>query len=149
MAIALQSQRPVALQSAPLRQIDAQRHPRELKLNSRDEWERRLTAFDAARATEQAYDDIHINPHFEGVDPDDREAWLVAAAAITTEMWQETERLQELREEAEDFLMDWPSPDAKAFAFKYLVGHGNGRETDGWDEMLEAEALRFSGRAAR
>jgi len=54
------------------------------------------------------------------------------------------ERWTKRRFVAEDALMATPSPDAAAFAFKYVVAHGNGRETDDWNDMLEAEAVRFA-----
>lgn len=44
---------------------------------------------------------------------------------------------------AEEALMEIPSPDAAAFAFKFLVAKGGGRHTDCWDDMLETEAKRF------
>lgn len=44
---------------------------------------------------------------------------------------------------AEEALMEIPSPDASAFAFKFLIAKGGGRETDCWDDMLETEAKRF------
>lgn len=54
------------------------------------------------------------------------------------------ERWTTRRYEAEDALMAIPSPDASAFAFKFMVAKGGGRETDCWDEMLEREALLFA-----
>lgn len=53
------------------------------------------------------------------------------------------DRCMKRRYQAEDALMEIPSPDASAFAFKFLVAKGGGRETDCWDDMLETEAKRF------
>ena len=54
------------------------------------------------------------------------------------------ERWTKRRYAAEDALMVIPSPDASAFAFKFMVAKGGGRETDCWDAMLEQEALLFA-----
>ncbi|MEN2746454.1 hypothetical protein [Sphingomonas sp. T9W2] len=54
------------------------------------------------------------------------------------------ERWTKRRYAAEDALMAIPSPDASAFAFKFMVAKGGGRETDCWDAMLEQEALLFA-----
>lgn len=53
------------------------------------------------------------------------------------------DRCVKRRDQAEDALMAIPSPDASAFAFKFLVAKGGGRFTDCWDDMLETEAKRF------
>lgn len=53
------------------------------------------------------------------------------------------DRCVKRRDQAEDALMSIPSPDANAFAFKFLVAKGGGRFTDCWDDMLETEAMRF------
>lgn len=79
------------------------------------DWQNARRAYEAARAAELAADDG---------DADDR--------------------LGDARYAAEDVLMAIPSPDASAFAFKYLVAHGGRRETDCWNEMLDTEAKRFT-----
>jgi Zn ribbon nucleic-acid-binding protein len=56
----------------------------------------------------------------------------------------ESDRLAEIRCGIEDALMACPSPDASAFAFKYLVARGDGRDTDCWNDMLQDEARRFA-----
>ena len=148
MAVALQSQRTVALRSAPLCGRNPARTPA-VTDRGPHEWPERLAAYQAARTAEYAYSEGQIDPHFKGVNPSDREAWSIAGASVTEAMWEELERLGEVRSEAEDALMECPSPDAEAFAFKYAVAHGNGRKSVRWNNMLEAEAKRFSGRAAQ
>lgn len=54
----------------------------------------------------------------------------------------------DVRYAAEEALMAVPSPDAAAFALKYLIAHGGGRQTDCWTAMLDSEAKRFGGVAA-
>jgi hypothetical protein len=49
-----------------------------------------------------------------------------------------------VRSAAEDALMAIPSPDAAAFAFKHIVAHGEGRQTDCWNTMLANEARQFA-----
>lgn len=48
------------------------------------------------------------------------------------------------RSNAEDALMAIPSPDAAAFAFKFLIAHGGRRGTDCWNGLLEREAFAFA-----
>lgn len=111
-------------------------------------WAALLTIYHDAHAAEFAYDATVINPHFVGVDRSNDEAWRKAAAPITQAMWDELERLMEARLDAEAGLLECPSPDANAFALKYMIVHGNGRDINRWDDMLEAEARLFSGRVA-
>jgi hypothetical protein len=59
----------------------------------------------------------------------------------------ESERLADVRYQIEDELMDIPSATLTEFAFKYLVAHGDGRDTDCWNGMLEEEAKRFANAA--
>jgi len=100
------------------------------------QWRAALKAYRAARSDEVAHDLA------TGI-----EAWRAAldmADTIAPEVWAESERLQDLTADAEDALMAIPSPSAGAFAFKCLIAKGDKRETDCWDEMLEAEAKRFA-----
>lgn len=100
------------------------------------QWEAALTAYRTARSDEMAYDIA------SGI-----EAWSEtpdATDVIAPEVWAESHRLQDITDDAQDALMDIPSPSASAFAFKYLIAKGDGRETDCWDKMLEAEAKRFA-----
>ncbi len=69
----------------------------------------------------------------------------VAAAALAGADDAEVERLDDALAAAEDALMATPSPDAAVFAFKYRIAKGGGRETDCWNDMLNAEAERFAG----
>lgn len=68
--------------------------------------------------------------------------WEQAAGAVNDVAGEE--RWTKRRYAAEDVLMAIPSPDASAFAFKFMVAKGGGRETDCWDAMLEQEALLFA-----
>lgn len=86
--------------------------------------------YEAALAAERAHDQICWPAESHGLPSSDMEA--------------ENDRLTDERYRVEDRLMAMPSPDPAAFAFKYLVAHGGGRETDCWDGMLEEEARRLS-----
>lgn len=79
-----------------------------------------------------------------------RDAWrgaqgAAAAAALAGADGAEMEQLDDALAAAEDALMATPSPDAAAFALKYRIAKGGGRETGCWDAMLDAEAERFAG----
>ncbi len=111
------------------------------------EWLSSLNAYNAAREAERAWDAETISPHFLGIEPENVTKWRAASEPITPAMWAESERLMDVRCQAEEALIACPSPDAAAFALKYLIAHSDGRETDCWDEVLEAEARLFSGRA--
>jgi hypothetical protein len=87
---------------------------------------------------------------------DDRSAWERAREAYVDALAAEraadatrngalADACTEKRCEAEDVLMAISSPDAAAFALKCRIAHGDGRETDCWNEMLDAEAKRFAG----
>lgn len=111
-------------------------------------WAALLAVYQAAHAAEFAYDAKVIDPHFVGVDRSNDEAWRRAATPITQAMWDELERPMDARLDAEAALLECPSPDANAFALKYTIVHGNGRDISRWDDVLEAEARQFSGRAS-
>lgn len=69
-----------------------------------------------------------------------------AIAAISSDVWTEAMRLDDIWFAAEDVLMATPSPDVVAFAFKVLVAHAERREACGADHrVLEIEAKRFVG----
>ncbi|MCC4252244.1 hypothetical protein LL251_07390 [Sphingobium naphthae] len=112
-----------------------------------ERWSALLSAYREAQAAEDAYDQGVIEPFFGGIDKNDQEAWRKAAKPITRAMWDHLECLGDERLAAEKALMECPSPDASAFALKYVIAHGNGREADCWDDLLEAEAKQFGGRA--
>ena len=65
-------------------------------------------------------------------------------AYVSYEAEIEAERLISVRYLLENVLMDIPSETLTDFAFKYLVAHGDGRDTDCWNGMLEEEAQRFA-----
>lgn len=105
-------------------------------------WQALLETYQARLRDERAFYAANIAPFVDhlGVGPE-RSA---AIDAIQKEIWAEDERLSELRCAAEDPLMDCSSPDASAFAFKFLVAYGDGRDANGWNDMLEAEARRLA-----
>ncbi len=104
-------------------------------------WPQLLAAYRAAKEAEDAYNAKYFAPYLDHlpVGPE-RNA---AVDAIPVEHEEEADRLIKARYDAEDPLMDCPSPDLRAFAIKYLIAHGGGRDTDCWDDMLEEEAKRF------
>jgi hypothetical protein len=110
----------------------------------RKAWDDAKAAYTAARATEVAFDAEHCSiPAGLPVGPE-----LTAALnAIPASAWDESQRLGDIVSDAEDELMAIPSPDVAAHFFKRLVAHGGGRETDCWNDMLDAEAKRFAGEA--
>ncbi|USU09977.1 hypothetical protein NF700_06880 [Sphingomonadaceae bacterium OTU29MARTA1] len=105
-------------------------------------WDSAVAAYRAAKANDDAYTAAHIDPPLRGLPPGP----IMSAATDTIPacVWAEAQRLCEELTHAEDTLMDLPSPHAFGFAMKYLVAHGDGRETDCWNTMLAAEAIRFA-----
>jgi len=67
-----------------------------------------------------------------------------AIDSVPVHHWAEIERLAQLRIDAEQKLLNCPSPTASAFALKVLVCRGGGREFNAIDELLEREAKRFA-----
>lgn len=106
------------------------------------EWARRLAAFDKARKSELDYARRH-GIHFD----QPKEAFAIAYAAASKAVHEEDEILTEATHLAEDALMLWPSPDGSAFALKVMLAHGRGLSL--YDDIILAEAQRFSGRMAR
>lgn len=91
-----------------------------------------------------------FNTQLFAIDTEMAAAWqkLVDAydAALAAELAADDTRLTDLRSDAEDAVMAFPSPDASGFAIKYLIAKGGGRETNCWNDALDAEAQRFAGR---
>ncbi|MFX4086137.1 hypothetical protein ACKU27_13650 [Sphingobium yanoikuyae] len=106
------------------------------------EWNVRLEAFNAARQADLDHAQRH-GIHFD--QPKDQ--FAAAYAAAPKGVRDEDERLTELTYLAEDALMLCPSPDASAFALKVLLAHG--RCLSLYDNIVFAEAQRFSGRTSR
>jgi len=108
---------------------------------SGSDWEALAAAYHAALAVENAYeqqfclidDALPVGP--------ERSA---AVDAVPSHHWAEIERLAQLRIDAEQKLLNCPSPTASAFALKVLVCRGGGREFNAIDEVLEREATRFA-----
>ncbi|NML88732.1 hypothetical protein HHL26_06580 [Sphingobium sp. TB-6] len=113
-----------------------------LTLDVRAEWNRRLAAFDEARAADIAHAKLR------GIDWSSTKEQLDAGYAnASKEVLEEDDRLGEVACQAEDALMEWPSPDAAAFALKVLLAHD--RNIGRYEEIIHEEAKRFSGRIAR
>lgn len=109
---------------------------------------RRLLNADAFAAAKQTYLDAKDAQlaYDDACGINSFQASTAAIDAIPAAAWSESERLSEVISDAEDVVMDIPSPTLADFAFKFLIAHGGGRDVDCWDKMLEAEALRFIGR---
>jgi hypothetical protein len=115
-------------------------------------WSTALAAYLAAKAAEDTYDRDHYMPAFRRWNAAANKYGLANVPAdhlIPDEVDAAIDRLQNLRFNAEDALMGIPSPDAVAFAQKFLIAHGEGRDANGWDDMLEAEARRLIGEGAQ
>ena len=96
-------------------------------------WADARSQYKQALAAEHAYDDAVWGPAYEV-------ARVAGGPQVPDEIADEAERLQDVRSEAEDRLMEIPAPDGAGFALKYLIAHGDGREADCWDGRLEQEA---------
>jgi hypothetical protein len=108
----------------------------------REAWDVAKAAYTAAKAIEAAFDAENCSIPDNIPDGPERTA---AFNTIPASIWDESQRLGDIVSDAEDVLMDIPSPDIAAHFFKRLVAHGDGRETDCWNAMLDAEAKRFAG----
>jgi len=95
------------------------------------EWSYLRTAYEQARSAERAYDAENIDPKVDRLED------------IPHDVSEESERLADVRDAAEDALMAYPAPDAAGFALKYMIAHGAGRYTDCWNGLLEADARRL------
>lgn len=108
-------------------------------------WATHQAAYLAAKAAEDAFDAAHIDrPMTEYHAAATEDAKAAAWARVTDEMWDESDRLQADRYAAEDALMEIPAPDLAAFALKYLIAHGDGRQMDCWDGQLDSDARRLA-----
>lgn len=105
-------------------------------------WDRALAAYRMAKANDEAYTAVHIDPPLKGLPPGP--VPMAMLDTIPAHVWAESQRLGNVLTHAEDVLMAVPSPHAAAFAFKVLVANDDGRETDEWNAMLAAEAKRFA-----
>lgn len=99
-------------------------------------------AYLAAKAAESAYDNAHYYPAINAAKAQGE------CAVFDDRLTYRSDQLADARSAAEDALMAVPAPDGAAFAFKYLVAHGDGRETDCWDGLLEQEARLMSSATA-
>ena len=98
-------------------------------------WAATRAYYEAARAVEQDYDRRVWGPAWQ----QDNAGLSKVPASIEAEM----ERLQDIRCEAENVLLDTPAPDLAAFAFKYLICFDDDRDLNGHHEALCAEAKRL------
>jgi hypothetical protein len=99
-------------------------------------WQELHLDYEQARDAADEYDRTVWTPDYERAE--------AGGPEITDFVIAEMERLIEIRSVAEDALMDWPSPDAGAFAIKYLVARGAIRKSDRWDVILEDDARRLA-----
>lgn len=102
----------------------------------RSEWERLLAIYREAKAAEDKFD------------VDSGIADATDLSVIPPATWAEIQRLTDIRGSTEDPLMAHPAPDLEAFAIKFLIAHADDRDANGWNPMLEAEALRLLGSKA-
>jgi hypothetical protein len=106
-------------------------------------WDETPARYDAALAVELAYYAEHIEPYVPADLPVGPER-NAAVGSIPKEVWDEVERLTDLRCGPEDELLDMPSPDLTAFARKVIICRADERNLDGLDGMLVAEARRLT-----
>lgn len=103
-------------------------------------WPGVAAAYFAAKAEEDAYD--HEFCCFDRTLPVGPER-SAAIDAIPREHMDEAERLQNIRCDIEDRLLALPSPSPSAFALKVMICRGDGRDLNGYDDVLETEARQI------
>jgi hypothetical protein len=96
----------------------------------------------AALNTEQTYDRDVWTPAWDAAGGGE-----VHPTKIEPTIEDEMERLQNARCDLEDFLFEIPSPDSAAFAVKVAIARRDGRDLNGFDDLLVREAGRFAQRA--
>ncbi len=89
-------------------------------------------AFDRERVDPLVPDDLPIGP--ERTD---------AIMRIPADIWSESERLADIRNNIEDDLLAMPSPTWAAFGQKVIICRADGRDLNGLDDMLVADANRL------
>lgn len=99
------------------------------------DWASARAHYEAALTAENEYDRRVWKPAWET-----EEAGGQKVPKLINE---EMERLQDIRCNAENVLLDIPAPDWPAFAFKYLICFDNDRDLNGYHEDLCAEAKRL------
>lgn len=99
------------------------------------DWSGALRVYRAALLAERDYDRRIWTPGYEA-----KEA---GRPGNTKAVDQEMERLQDIRCNAEGFLLDMPAPSLGEFAIKYLICFDSGRDLNGFHEALCAEAKRL------
>lgn len=106
-------------------------------------WSHLLATYRAARDVEKAFYAEHIDPRLANLPIG--AARNAAVDSIPPHVMETADALTDAREVAEEAMMNCTSPNAAAFACKYLVAHGDDRDScSRWDEMLETEANRLS-----
>lgn len=99
------------------------------------DWSGALRVYRAALLAERDYDRRIWTPSYEA-----KEA---GRPGNTKAVDQEMERLQDIRCNAEGFLLDMPAPSLGEFAIKYLICFDSDRDLNGYHEALCAEAKRL------
>lgn len=111
-------------------------------------WDETLARYDAALSAERAHGADHIDPLVPDHLPIGPER-NAAVDAVPAEAWVEDQRLANIRCDIEDQIFAMPSPDLAAFSRKVIICRADGRDLNGLDNMLVAEAKRLtSGEAA-
>lgn len=98
-------------------------------------WDSALRAYRAAVLAEHDYDRRIWRPGYEAGEKGDK--------GNPPEVEEEMERLQDIRFNAEAFLMDMPAPSLAEFAVKYLICFDGDRDLNGNHEGICAEAKRL------
>lgn len=99
------------------------------------DWSSARRAYDAARASELAYDKDVWTPAYEVLN--------AGGGNIPSGVEAEMERRSDIRDAAENILLDLPARNLADFAFKFLICFGDGRERDAYNAELCAEAKRL------
>lgn len=106
-------------------------------------WDETLARYEAALAAELKHEAECIDQYLPADLPIGPER-NAAVDRIPREVWEEGERLTDLRYGPEDELLEMPSPDLAAFARKVIICRADERNLDGLDVLLVAEARRLT-----
>lgn len=99
------------------------------------DWDSARAHYEAALTAEMEYDRRVWTPGYEAKEN--------GGKGNPKSVEDEMERLQDIRCNLENIVLDIPAPDWPAFAFKYLLCFDNDRDLNGYHEDLCAEAKRL------